>query len=92
MEVNGTNPLTFANTFERFVTPLTFTEGWNMFGCYYDPINNNNHIPAIPDPILGPFPSVIPNTCYNVMYDGTTSTSANISHTGDFIDADDLVI
>ena len=65
---------------EQITATMTLTEGWNLIGCFWDPLN------------LDPITVHGDNECFNVMYDGTTSSSGPIVHTtADFVDADDLI-
>ena len=78
VEVN-TDPLLGGNTVQTLTGALTYTLGWNLIGC----VSIDNGI----DPLtLLPNPATI--EWYNVMHDGSTSTSPVFSHTQPFVDND----
>ena len=78
VEVN-TDPLLGGNTVQRLTGALTYTLGWNLIGC----VSINNGINPL---ALLPNPATI--EWYNVMHDGSTSTSPVFSHTQSFVDND----
>jgi hypothetical protein len=56
VEVN-TDQTNNVDAVETYTTPFTYTEGWNMIGCYYD--TRPFASPAIPG---GPWGPAIPAT------------------------------
>ena len=78
VEIN-TSPTLTGNTVERITQPLTYTLGWNMIGW------SSQCLGAWPPTANSGDKSIV---WYNVMHDGSTSTTPSYDHTQRFVDDD----
>ena len=80
VEVN-TSPTLTGNTVETITQPLTYTLGWNMIGW------SSQCLGAWPPTANSGDKSIV---WYNVMHDGSTSTTPSYDHTQRFVDDNSL--